>query len=1070
MKIHLLLFFIFIGFNKFVAGFSLEHYQKEKDAGKLDQLLANNPARYASIVVTLDKEVPPNLPHILDKIPGFNTLIVKGPSIYKISNWSILNTSKKMETLVFSVHCGLHTSPPGLSALDENRTISFKNNPIRYLGEEMLEFLKRRKSSKRLAMDLTDTYLRYEDSGEGLGAFQLLPFERMLRLPRRFTMFGSDNIYTKAMADEINEFLRETHDAPLIANARKLRELKAKKFDRVVLSWDNFWAQLQMLLNSFELDNEKAKNYLSFEFFRESIEELNPAIRHSIASNGHLIRQELFPRFRGFAKALYGDKPDERLGEKAGAQPHPWDRGEVQLALGHAIKGLNLIKDPSEKSAKFSQLKGLLHCVEGYIEAINTMIYGDEEWKNSDCDWETKVRRMLAAEKLGVFKESVVEHNFAQSAHQAAFYGHYLKHILALSNVADIYQGASMEQAFYDLKTTGHITQVVASEDPENYYRLTSADVRMAEMHPQTGKSTIFFDDNGNSIEAVLHKFFYERFTPNFMARQIMEHFETKRDFKRTLKFAALSQTKVLSKMNFLKNKIKDIDANVKLEEEKFYKDISELRKRIEEDKKREKFLYDEEFQEICAGGDFQRNSYSEDPLVENNREEFERWLSFTLKTEGEVDSLQIAWQARQNELQQRKQELKQALSQGLSEAEQLEIEKITLLGEKINRYSALHPLKFGDLFNYLKSTGRIYYDAYRDAYVNFERYFDTNSVVLDSSGDPIYATVHLLGAKRVLIEMGYIQFNPHARDGANRTLLDNLAHRLSGIYGSREEHKVLKQELLSIPISERKQWLHTKQEEESKKASSSQKGSAVKADIEAAQELLGRVLEAALEAPEDDGIIALIPDETALKNLLQLKFLSAEKYRTSMLSDTELLMIALRNVISSFESENDLVNKFEEDCREELLAKCLEKNTFVDDIPALSSAQNSAPHRLLFFGDIIALLQHNKLIGEYDHDARSYPGIEKYFDLHAQMQDEHGQWIPTKLFDRDGKLIYADFRSQDFDFQLDEELAKETITGRTEWLGCKHMLEDTQLIIDRFDDLEGVVEQISMQIRNRRI
>lgn len=1047
MKNYYIFYFVIIGLSIPAASLSLSQYQNEKALG-----LVVKPDRYRNIVVSLDQEIDEDLPRILNEIPGLDTLTIKGRGVAKITNWSRLNDCEKIRKIKFSEGCELKEVPLGLARLNFVRSISFKDNPIRYLPKEMTDFLAR----KNTRINLKNTLLRFEDSDENLGALQLRPFGQRIRFPDRVSMYGSEAIYPQKMAHEINGFFKEYQSsASLTVDPQKLRQAIYKKNDQAVLSWLDFWREFEELIDSFDVDNPAAKNYVSFDFFRESIEELDPSIRGLKASNAELMRTKVFPRLRGFAKALYGKYPNQNLGEYSGAQPHPWDVDQVQIALGHAIKDMNAIVNPADKTARFVQLKGLLHCVEGYIEAINTINYGDEEWKTNSSDWENKVRRMIAAEKREAFAYAAVDNDFEQSAHQAAFYGYYLRSAIGMDqDLNSIYESSDEQSLFNGL--TSRTRSITGRKGLKNYYGLSERDVLMGETNPDDQRTVIFLDSKSNRMDRVL-SIFFKLFSPTYMAKQLLNYFETAQDFNRMTKFNNLFGTGVLSKIRNLRDQIRILENERDIQEAKFQQELTELNDRISQDRMRENFS--DEIEYLYEMNRSKDGDSLECALFRQDRDQYSRFAEHIYFAEREIGLLQEEWSQIARGFEQKISVLNAAIVNANNEAENEQLAKLARLGKKVNGDTSSHPLKFGELFNYLKSKGHIYFDTNRDTYVNFEKYFDRNTVILDSFGDPIYATLHLLGAKQVLVDMGYLRYHPlaqvDAKDIKKQTVLEVLAHRINDIYGTYNDHLALDKNLLANRISERSGWLFARGEEAIKEAlreNTVETGliHKIQSDVIASQELLGVILEEALAGSvleNREQILALIPDAESLKILLNLKFLDKENRNIDGLSDEDLLIALLDRVIEQFPSERDLAENFEIVCGEEnseIEDKYRNELKKLDSFAKNTAAEENkkqALQKYLFFSDILTLLTNNGLIGEFDPICKTYSQIEKYFDLDEQ----------TQLVDSEGRLLYAPFRSK-----------------ANNLIGIELLLEDLAIIIDGVEDFQGVLQQMSLLQQER--
>lgn len=789
MKLTFIFLFIF-SFSTF-ADIPFVLYQQHVQSNSVAENLQKNAFYYSEI--SLNLEGAEELPKELEEIPNLRSLKIFG-NLGKIKQWDLLCSLKSLEKIVFTDRCELSIIPKGLEKIPKIKLLVFRFNPVRYIPFELAELLE---NNEQLTIDMQDTNFAIEDSEEGRGYYSLYGLdESQLLVSKYFTMYGSDPIFTWVMGEEIMQFLSELKENHLLSlNPTKLRQCKGTPFSPNH-DWNpkRFIGEFDNLLSSFELEDQTSPNYLDYAFFRDSIEEIDPSTKGCSKTNEELIRGEVFTRLRGFVKKLFGLPILQ--GQKLGSQPHPWDREVVRGILARAVEIMNGIKDPQEKCAKFVQLKGLLHCVEGYIEGLNTIFFSDENYKEGELGLETILRRMFISVKQTAFNSAAIDGDFFQSAHQINYYGHYLRDMIGLYTCAQSIEELSCEQETYD-KEVGTKT-VLKKAFSDDYYGHSKYDVRLGESHPNTGNRIEFRDSNDNIIRCVLEKLFFKQLRALFLARQLLDGYETKEDYIRNAQLQKID-TKNYSRYLQIKQELKNTKREFEKAKQKWRLEYDDLDVKL-----------DEEYNKRRQAG-----------------------KKITAKFERRVDNI-IA--AKNKELKQISDDydqkiavLNEQLAKNFSTEEKEKIKKYVELRKEINKNRSLRPLSFSCILVFLREKGLIKEDDSFSGYENLGKYFDLSKLEKDSLDEPAYAPLTIFGALRILVDTGYLELNYNAYDKeSSNDLIADYANDLKKIYCS--NNYTLPEYLSCCPLEEQifslqeiTKALHEKRKEEISNLLSSQ-------------------------------------------------------------------------------------------------------------------------------------------------------------------------------------------------------------------------------------------------------
>lgn len=639
------------------------------------------------------------------------TVVLHGTSVHALENIDILNTLPRLEEIIFHEECGLREVPPHLDRLKNIKSISFENNPIRYVPKNIMKlFIK----NPDLQINLRNTFLSFEDddTGKKLGFLGLKKLSRFnIVIPQRFSLYGSMPIFSENLAYNILAFHENLQGQSIYLNPAKMRESRVPPFEKSAdCNKETFFAEFSTLLNSFDLENSESEHFVLFDYFEEAFVERNPSFSRGGRTNKELMTTLVFPLLRGFAKALWDLPIDEENGERAGAQPVDIENQEsIKQVLFKVLWQLNRLKDPQEKTAKFSQLKGLLFCMEGYVEALNSLLYNDTTWKKDKLGLETKVQRIIAAEKQEKFPYAVTHSQFNQSAHQMSYYTYYLAHVLGIE------------------------TSMPGYQEIHNIYSNSFLPVGMFEANTLRGRQSDYFVDSmENDQEVALTRFYQEFFGFSRIASLLVDSFETHDDNKMAHEFSLQQEPfKNLKKMKF---------------------DLKELRNQyaLEREKERVFWQRKKEIQQSAAEKEYDR---LKEISLEDARAFEENFDAINLLMAQEMESLKKIDELHLNLIATKIKEI---------EAMSAELQGLIDLGRRVSKNHNLRPLSFGDLFVFLKEKNLVgEYNEEFQTYPGLEKFVAINSIKVDEYGEPYYASLSLSGAKRLLTLLGYFIEEP---------------------------------------------------------------------------------------------------------------------------------------------------------------------------------------------------------------------------------------------------------------------------------------------------------------------
>ncbi len=639
------------------------------------------------------------------------TAVLHGTSVHALENIDILNTLPKLEEIIFHEECGLREAPLRLDKLKNIKSISFKDNPIRYLPKEIKTLFK---NIPKLQINLENTFFSFEDDdiGKNLGFSGLEKFKSFnILFPQRFSLYESPPIFSQRLAYDLLAFHENLQGQSIYLNPAKMRESRVAPFEKSSeCNEETFFAEFSILLKSFDLENSESERYLLFDYFEEAIQERNPSFSRSGRTNKELMTTLVFPRLRGFAKALWDLPIDEKNGELEGAQPVDVGNQEsLKQVLFKVLCQLNRLKDRQEKTAKFSQLKGLLYCLEGYVEALNSLLYTDTAWKKEKLGLETKVQRIMAAEKQEKFPYAVTHSQFDQSAHQMSYYTYYLGHLLGIESSMPGYQ------------------------EIYNPSLNTVLPVGMFEANTLKGRQSEYFVDSmRNDQEVALTRFYQEFFGFSRIASLLVDSFETHDDNKMARELSL--QQGPLKNFNKLKSELKELGNKHALEREKVLA-FWRHKKDVQQQKAEKEWNSLKEIS-IEKAKAFEENFDAINVLIAQEMESLKK-----------IDEPHLKLMATKlDEIETMRSEL-----QGLLD-----------LGRQVSRNNNLRPLSFGDLFVFLKERNFVgEYNEEFQTYPGLEKFVDFNSIKFDEYGEPYYASLSLMGAKRLLILLGYFIEEP---------------------------------------------------------------------------------------------------------------------------------------------------------------------------------------------------------------------------------------------------------------------------------------------------------------------
>jgi Leucine-rich repeat (LRR) protein len=222
---------------------------------------------------------------------------------------------------------------------------------------------------------------------------------------------------------------------PLRINVERLKTLKLPDIPATKLDGPNFMALWQKILAKLNLSDEGAPGYLSYELLANDFWQGYRGI-----NNKQLIKANLFPRFAGFFKTLWGLPllPNEQKGWQMYASDVP----ALKNALSYILHIMYQQNDTEVLSMQMFQLSNaILHCPTGQKEGVDSMILAMQfKGLKTASSFLSKLEQFIAYKKNAIFKLAILPGENTQNVHILSYYTQKLRDELGLSSSFGNYQ------------------------------------------------------------------------------------------------------------------------------------------------------------------------------------------------------------------------------------------------------------------------------------------------------------------------------------------------------------------------------------------------------------------------------------------------------------------------------------------------------------------------------------------------------------------------------------------------------------------------------------------------------